>query len=954
MMRHLPIIVLLTLLIGWTMNSFAQNSDPRTWVIHQPNSGQFYDVPPGNLTWQNPNHNIMEYNFRDQVVDVQPNFRVHPSNATQSEVPMTRGLDPNILFGSANVFIPTSFFFSEGVYVSTDGGNNWFGSDTCTASPISDHGGDPGPGVGPDGRLYMSYLPGSYNSIKVAYSTNFGSTWSAGAVLESGSMDKNLTAVDNVPGSPYSGRAYVSWSDFSQSAPPVTASYSSNGGVSWSAYQHVNTPSSGHYSQGVNPQVGPGGVVYIAYANPITSGSFTEDYVGFAKSTDGGVTWTNNNNVYDENGIRGSLNFSGGTHARVNGFPWMAVDISGGPRNGWIYIVTAEKNLSPAGSDPDVVMHVSSDGGTTWSAGIRVNQDAMNNGQYQYMPAVCVGADGAVNVAYYDTRNATLSGGQPDSAQVFISRSTDGGTTFNDILVSDHRFKPKAIAGLATDYQGDYIGIVESNGTVYPYWCDDVTGLYQAWTTQVTFGPPCTTTTASNPNPPSGTTDVDINLPQLTWSNGAGDVTNELYFGTNPTALTLVQSGSLATSWNISPLPLTYYTTYYWKVVEIGDTCNASITFSFKTMQDPNIHMVTDSLYPMSAQYWTGNTEGTVKTDGEINTVYPNVGWAAFDISSIPSDATVTGLTFAGYVNATNWPYWSSTPLYDNPVTASASTINSDIQAGPDQSIAYIYSDESSTFTTGWHIYPMINNAMPDLQAAVTGSQGWFAAGFIDRDGVNTYFVNFDGWSQPNPPYIIVDYYYITPVEMTSFTANANNGNVALNWQTATETNNKGFNIERKSVNGEYEQIGYVAGFGTTTEPKSYTYSDNNVKSGDYTYRLKQVDFSGGYKYSKEIEVNVNVPAVFTLAQNYPNPFNPTTMIKYSIPADQNVRLNVYNLLGQRVMTLVDGLQKAGDHQVNFNASNLPAGRQGLASGIYFYKLEAGTQSSIKKMILMK
>ena len=129
---------------------------------------------------------------------------------------MTRGLDPNILFGSANTFSTSISFGSEGVYVSTDGGNNWFGSDTCTASPINDHGGDPGPGVGPDGRLYMSYLPGSYNSIKVAYSTNFGSTWSAGTVLESGSMDKNLTGVDNVNGSTYLGRSYVTWSDFSQ------------------------------------------------------------------------------------------------------------------------------------------------------------------------------------------------------------------------------------------------------------------------------------------------------------------------------------------------------------------------------------------------------------------------------------------------------------------------------------------------------------------------------------------------------------------------------------------------------------------------------------------------------------------------------------------------------------------------------------------------------------------
>ncbi|HSD62776.1 MAG TPA: T9SS type A sorting domain-containing protein [Ignavibacteriaceae bacterium] len=953
MKRSLLVIVLLGIFACWTMSSFAQNSDPRMWSIHFPRTGEFYDVPPGNLTWQNPNHKTMEYIFRDQIVDVLPNFRVHPSNAWQSEVPITRGLDPNILFASANVFFSSSYFFSEGVYVSTDGGNNWFGHDTCTASPISDHGGDPGPGVGPDGRLYMSYLPGSYNSIKAAYSTNLGNTWSAGAILQSGSQDKNLTAVDNVPGSPYSGRVYVVWSDFTQSQPAATVSYSSNGGVNWSTYQHINTSASGHYCQGVNPAVGPGGVVYVAWQSPVSGFPYTGQFVGIGKSTDGGATWTYNNNIYNCNGIRGELSFTGGFGAiRVNDFPWLAIDNSGGPRNGWMYIVTAEKGLAPAGNDADVVMHVSSDGGTTWSAGIRVNQDALNNGQYQYMPAACVGEDGAVNVVYYDTRNATISGGLPDSAEVYVSRSTDGGTTFEDIKVSDHSFKPKPISGLAGGYQGDYIGIVESNGTVYPYWCDNVTGIYQAWTTQVTFAPPCPVEVASNPNPPSGSTNVDINLSQLTWSNGADANSNELYFGTNPTALDLVQSGSLATSWNIDPgyLPLSYYTTYYWKVVEIGDTCSSGITFSFKTMQDPNFVMVTDTLYPQNAQYWTGTTNGSSKTDGEINTVDPNVGWAVFDISSIPDIATITGVSLYGYINAISYPYWSVTPMGNvNPITDNAGTINAQIQNNYGSNDAYFYFDGQMT-ETGWWNSSLGNSAQSDLQNSLT--QNWFAVGFIDWDFDSQWYINFDGWTQPNPPYIIVDYNYIVPVELTSFTASAANGNVSLSWQTATEINNKGFEIERQvnspqSSVGKWEEIGYVTGSGTTTESRSYSFNDNNVKSGNYIYRLKQIDLNGSSNYSNEVEVSIVAPTEFSLEQNYPNPFNPATLIKYSIPADQQVKLNVYNLLGQKVMTLVNDFRKAGQYEINFNASR-------LASGVYFYKLEAGNQSSIKKMILMK
>jgi hypothetical protein len=281
------------------------------------------------------------------------------------------------------------------------------------------------------------------------------------------------------------------------------------------------------------------------------------------------------------------------------------------------------------------------------------------------------------------------------------------------------------------------------------------------------------------------------------------------------------------------------------------------------------------------------------------------------------------------------------------PVTATASDIYNEVLAGYDQGVAYIYSDESSGFSTGWHSYPMGNGAVPDLQAAVSSSQGWFATGIVDRDFSTTYYINFDGWSDPHPPYIVVDYSYVVPVELTSFNASANNGNVTLNWSTATETNNKGFEIERKSAGSEYQKVGYVAGYGTTTQPKSYTFTDNKLDEGKYTYRLRQIDLNGATGYSNEVEVDVTPPTAFSLAQNYPNPFNPTTLIQYSIPADLHVKLNVYNLLGEKVMTLVDGLQKAGNHEVNFNAID-------LASGVYFYKLEAGAQSSIKKMILMK
>ena len=188
----------------------------------------------------------------------------------------------------------------------------------------------------------------------------------------------------------------------------------------------------------------------------------------------------------------------------------------------------------------------------------------------------------------------------------------------------------------------------------------------------------------------------------------------------------------------------------------------------------------------------------------------------------------------------------------------------------------------------------------------------------------------------------------IVPVELTSFTANVNNeGNVVLNWRTATELNNQMFEIERKSETGQYTTIGYVEGFGTTTEPQEYSYIDNTVGTGTYFYRLKQIDFGGQYEYSDEIEVEVNGPLTFALEQNYPNPFNPSTNIKYSVPENGFVKLSVYNLVGEEVSVLVNETVDAGFYEVTFNAANLP-------SGTYFYRLQTGNTVQAKKMVLLK
>ncbi len=187
----------------------------------------------------------------------------------------------------------------------------------------------------------------------------------------------------------------------------------------------------------------------------------------------------------------------------------------------------------------------------------------------------------------------------------------------------------------------------------------------------------------------------------------------------------------------------------------------------------------------------------------------------------------------------------------------------------------------------------------------------------------------------------------VTPVEFTSFNASVNNGSVAINWATATETNNKGFEIQRKSENGNYAKIGFINGAGTSAQPHTYSYVDSKLTAGKYIYRLKQVDLNGTYDYSKEVNVTVNVPLAFGLDQNYPNPFNPTTEINYTIAKDGYVSLTIFNTLGQEVTKLVDGVVTAGKHMVSFNASK-------LASGVYYYRLQQNSKVSVKKMMLLK
>ena len=187
------------------------------------------------------------------------------------------------------------------------------------------------------------------------------------------------------------------------------------------------------------------------------------------------------------------------------------------------------------------------------------------------------------------------------------------------------------------------------------------------------------------------------------------------------------------------------------------------------------------------------------------------------------------------------------------------------------------------------------------------------------------------------------------PVELASFNANVTGRNVDLNWTTSSESNNAGFDIERRSAEGnEWTKVGNVSGNGTSTQLHDYSYTDRNVFTGKYNYRLKQTDYNGNYEYHNlTTEINVGTPNSFSLKQNYPNPFNPTTKIDFDIAVDGNVKLTVYNSSGKEVGTLVNDFRTAGYHTVTFDARN-------ISSGIYYYKLESNGVSKVMKMTLLK
>ena len=241
-----------------------------------------------------------------------------------------------------------------------------------------------------------------------------------------------------------------------------------------------------------------------------------------------------------------------------------------------------------------------------------------------------------------------------------------------------------------------------------------------------------------------------------------------------------------------------------------------------------------------------------------------------------------------------------------------------------------------------------------NYSSGITDNSDTYANSYLDRYNGGTGDGNSSESTTEGP----------VPVELTIFTAEVKGTEVSLNWQTATEVNNYGFEVQREyqesSIENQdkdqsWETIGFIEGHGNSNSLKDYSYTDTELQNGTMQYRLKQIDTDGGFEYSEIVEVIIDIPAEFKLSQNYPNPFNPTTIIAYSIPFVETLRatsphvtLKIYNILGEEVATLVNEVKEPGRYEVKFDASSK------FASGTYIYRIVSGSFVDTKKLLLLK
>ena len=488
-----------------------------------------------------------------------------------------------------------------------------------------------------------------------------------------------------------------------------------------------------------------------------------------------------------------------------------------------------------------------------------------------------------------------------------------------------------------------------------------------------------TTGQASLTSPSDDALSISL-TPTFSWpaATGASSYHLEVNTSSDFTGTVKLDTTTSATSKVLNGLSLSNNTTYYWRVTATSSglwKTNTSSVYSFTTklattaLSSPTNNATGVSLSPTLS--WSSVT-GADKYRLEVNTA------SGFDGEVIYDQDTV-GLNtkqIAGLTDSTKY-YWRVTALTSSGNYSDYSTVRYFTTVSSVTQSTLIVPESGSTDvptdpTLSWPVTDGANSFRLEVNTDVNFGSGTI---FLDTTGVTSDSLSLAGL-EPNTTY----YWRVTassnslektnssqvfsfttgagplPVELTKFSAKSEDSFVILIWQTATEVNNYGFEVQRSSVSDPplaWTKIGFVPGAGNSNSPKDYSFKDQPIGGIKFSYRLKQLDVDGNFKYYDAIKVSLNALAKAELMQNSPNPFNPSTSIKFYIPDISSVTIKIYDILGKEVNTLFNEKADAGYHIVYWNGKDKYG--QNAASGVYFYRLSTNVGFvQTKKMLLLK
>ena len=896
---------------------------------------------------------------------------------------------------------------SGGMWKSTDGGSTWvkkttatqLHSVTCVAQDTR---------TTPDSRDIWYYGTGenignsangegaNYYGNGVVKSTDNGETWtqlSSTSVADNSVYSSDWQYVYNIAVHPTSGNVYA--------ATPGGIYKSTDAGTNWTKV--VNNGSS--TAPRTDVTIAADGTIYTTGSSNSTANA------GINKSTDDGVNWTSVSptlpTTYGRTIIKTAPSNSavvyffnegvdGGTNVH-NHQLWRSTD-SGGTWNNISSVIPANtqttaglSNLDTQGGY-DMLLSVKPDnpdfiivGGVSIFKIADVtaanNADAATDLKAKHI--------GGYGVTAYGTRNALgdfinhhpdnhVGVFKPGSSVIFYCGNDGGIALANDITVTPNATPPATSTfwqtpirtGLnvsqfysasidKTNGSGFIAGGLQDRGN----WMARTTGSLQNWQ-EVSGGDGCFAEID-----PSGTNVFMSTTNGNIFRFAKSDATSPV------TATTDMKPGTLTNPLFVNPFDVddnsgdiiyfaggtTGQNTGIWR------TTNASVetpTWSFFTNSNwatGQVSAIQVSTSGNANVLYYGTSDGKVfRIDGantaDLGTAPTNVTGGTFPsggyVSSIavdPANSANVMVTFSNYNVARVW-YSTDSGTSWTDVTGNLTGANS-----PSVRWAKMFSVSGTPHyflatSTGVYYTTNLNGGSTTWTQEASTSIGNVVCVMLDyRSADNTLIVATHGRGVFETTIASA-----LPVELTTFAAAYIGDGVSLTWQTATEVNNYGFNVERGSTSlttGSqgitWETLGFVQGHGNSNSTKSYSFIDKNAPSGKVLYRLKQIDFDGKYEYSNVVEVNVNALNRLELAQNFPNPFNPVTTINYTLPNVSKVKLVIYEVTGREVATLVNEFQSAGKHSINFNASR-------IASGVYYYRIQAGDIIQTKKMILMK